>query len=119
VTHPIPVTGPLLGLSYTLSSGVRVRLRVARPCDAEGIARLVGPRELDVARLLRFDPRRRLVVCASALVGSVETILGVGAIDLDSQEPDLLVVEDHEGLEELLSAALAGCAAAHTRAGAA
>ncbi len=68
----------------------------------------VGIGELELARLLHFDPRRRAVICASALVGAQETIAAVGAIDLDAASPDLvLVAEDPEGiLRGLLTGAL-------------
>ena len=72
--------------------------------------------ELDVARLVRFDPRRRLVICATALVGSRESIVGIGAIGSragPADRPDTLVVdaEQTEGLDELLARALLGRAA--------
>ena len=81
----------------------------------------IDPDELELARLVRFDPRRRLVICATALVGSVDAVVGVGAIDLgdrDAPVPSLVVV-DHgatEGLAELISEALIG--RARTAAGA-
>ena len=116
-------SGPLLGPSYQLPGGPRARLRVARPSDAAGIRRLLADLgvELDLLPLLRFDPRRRIAVCASALVGSSEVILGVGAIDLDGSEPDALIVDERQapGLSDLLHAALLGRAAASQRARAA
>jgi hypothetical protein len=70
--------------------------------------------ELDVARLLRPDPRQTLVLVATALIGTVDLIVGLGAIELggasSSTEPSLIVV-DHEltdGLDELLERALVG-----------
>jgi hypothetical protein len=70
--------------------------------------------ELELARLVRFDPRRRAVICASALVGLTETIVGIGAIDLDALMPDTLLVDDEltDGLRELLSTALLSRASA-------
>ena len=73
-----------------------------------------------MARLIRFDPRRRLVICATALVGSREGIVGIGAIDLvtpGEPHPDAVVVdaEQTEGLDELLTRALLGRAAAVVR----
>ncbi len=64
--------------------------------------------ELDVARLVLCDPRRRIVICASGLIGSVETVVGFGAIEVGAAEPDLLIVdtEQTEGLGELMTAAL-------------
>jgi hypothetical protein len=71
--------------------------------------------ELELARLVRFDPRCRAVICASALIGPTETIVGIGAIDLDAQTPDLVLVDDEagEGLRQLVADALASRARAH------
>jgi hypothetical protein len=49
--------------------------------------------ELELARLLRFDPRCRAVICASVLKGIQETIVGLGAIDLDTHSPDLVLID--------------------------
>ncbi len=73
-----------------------------------------------MARLVRFDPRVRLVICATALIGSRESVVGVGALDLEPSretQPDPLVVdaEQTEGLDELLARALLGRAAAVAR----
>ena len=112
----------LLTRSYMLTRGPRVRLRLAQTRDAAAIAALLqrpgsDPAALDIARLVRFDPRRRVVICATALLGSAETILGVGAIDLDALEPDVVIVDDAltEGLGELLTRALTARAAEFAR----
>lgn len=73
-----------------------------------------------MARLVRFDPRRRLVICATALIGSRESVVGIGGIDIDPDghgHPDILVVDDEqtEGLDQLLTRALVGRAAAAVR----
>jgi hypothetical protein len=106
-----------------------VCLRLARTRDLPGIRELftshgLAPHELELARLVRADPRRQIVICATALVNSAETIVGVGAIDLDGapgREPALLLADDRitDGLEELLTDALMGRAQAltQTRAG--
>ena len=75
----------------------------------------LGIDELELARLLRFDPRRRAVICASALVDGREVVTGLGAIDLDAKSPDLVLVGDEhtEDLGELLTAALRGRTRAH------
>lgn len=93
-------------------------LRLARPRDAGGIADLQWahgeqPDELELTRLVRFDPRRRLVLVATALIDTMETVVGVGAIDLAPGAmalPTFALVDAHrtEGLEELLTAALVG-----------
>ena|SRR5437763_4973630 len=107
--------GPLLATSYDVGDGLRVRLRMARGSDLAPIRALIerrdGTRELDLHSLLQFDPRRRCVICATALIDSAETLVGVGAIDLDGDgpaEPDtLLVAHEHaEAIAELLAGAL-------------
>ena len=112
--------GALLARSYTLPRGPRVCLRLARTRDAGGIADLLWshghgqqPDELELARLVRFDPRRQIVIVATALVDSRETVVGVGAIELDQGPrllPSFVLADEHltEGLSELLTAALVG-----------
>ena|ERR1700730_6672324 len=119
--------GAMLSQSYELPRGPRVRLRVARPGDAPGLRALweqqgVEFDELELSRVVRADPRRRLVICAGSLIGFKETIVGLGAIDLEQGgEPDTLVVDNRltDGLSDLLLAALRGRAAAITQARAA
>jgi hypothetical protein len=114
--------GALLSRTYALPRGPRVRLRLARSADGPAIAALaaehgVGMDPLALARLLRFD-RRRLVICAMALIGAEEVFAGFGAIDLEPDAQPGLVLVDREltdGLGELLAAALSGRAAAITR----
>jgi hypothetical protein len=108
--------------SYPLPRGPRVRLRIARPSDRAGVIDLLARErieleELERYRLFSFDPRRRLVICATALIGATETVVGVGAIELGPDartEPDLLVIDETltDGLGELLAAALTGRASA-------
>ncbi len=115
---------------YQLARGPRVCLRLARVRDLAGIEELMHRQGLTVtglelARLLRSPPRARIVLCATALIGSAETVVGVGAIELgDSAAPGepAWVVADQEataGLEALLNEALVGRARALTRARAA
>jgi hypothetical protein len=100
-----------------------VRLRLARRSDLPGVRALllqrdVAASELDVERLLRFDPSRRVVIAATAPLGGTETLVGVGAIDLaDADEPDTLVVDEQltDGLGALLADALVQRARIHTR----
>jgi hypothetical protein len=115
-----------LGRHYVLADGTRVCLRLPRVRDHGGVRRLcerhgIEPDQLELARLLSFDPRRRLVICATALIGSAETVLGVGAIDLEPDaDPSLLVVDERvEGVGLLLASALMGRADALVRARAA
>ena len=117
--------GALMSRSYGLPRGPRVRLRLAGRGDAAALAALlvrcgISPEQLALSRLVRFDPRRRVVLCALALIDSRETLVGLGAIDLDGThgtQPDVLVVDERiaGGLEDLLVAALAGRAGALAR----
>lgn len=112
--------GALLGSSFALDGGVRVRLRLARSSDSALLRSLVArletrPEQLELARLVHFDLRRRVVICATALIDGAETLVGVGALDReDSGEPELMIVEpEHaEALSKLLGAALAARASA-------
>src|SRR5438270_13836125 len=118
-------SGALLGHQYRLADGCCVRLRLARGSDAPAVKALlerngIDPGDLEATRLVHFDPRRRFVVCATGLVGSTETLLGIGAIALDGHEvtdPGLLVVgERHRAeLRHLLTRALVGTASARGR----
>jgi len=122
MTEPLD-SGALLSRSYALPYGPRVRLRLARRSDLNAIRALLEQRgvpasELSLDRLVRYDPRRRLVMCATALIGGTETIVGVGAIELSHDaEPDTIVVDERltDGLGELLAAALHRRAEAHAR----
>jgi hypothetical protein len=97
-----------------------VCLRLVRRRDLGAIADLyareeLAAHELSLARLVTFDLSRTLVLCATALLDSRETIVGVGAIELDRPtEPTLIVVDRRktEGLTELLSDALVAHAGA-------
>jgi predicted N-acetyltransferase YhbS len=101
-----------------------VRLRLARHRDLGAIDALLrrerrAAEELDLARLLRADPRYQLVITATALIGSVETVVGFGAIDIGapSAVPTMLVVDSAatDGLDTLLAEALTGRAEALRR----
>jgi hypothetical protein len=116
-------TGALLTRTYALPSGPRVRLRLARRTDGPGVRTLLAQRdveatELQVERLVRYDPWERAVICATAPLDGTEALVGVGAIHLsEAAEPDTIVVDERltEGLGELLDAALRGRAEAHAR----
>jgi hypothetical protein len=124
--------GSLLGQSFPLENGVRVRLRLARFSDlgaihalrSRGTGALPGPVPAAAPeRLVQFDPRHRYVVCAMALIDSTERLVGIGAIELGpvASEPDVLLVDPDvgEALSELLDRALRSLAAASARARAA
>jgi hypothetical protein len=123
--------GGLLARYYALPRGPRVCLRLIRSRDAAGVHALCERRgvplsELGVARLINFDLGTQLVLCATALIGSSPTVVGVGAITLTGSlppalVPTLVVVDDEltDGLDELLVQALVGHADAVVRARAA
>ena len=105
--------GPLAANTYGLPGGARVSLRLARARDEASVLALIARTgaecsELDVARLMRFDPRRRMVICASTLLDVTELVVGVGAITLNGERPELLVVDERMGEElgHLLSSSL-------------
>jgi hypothetical protein len=112
--------GALLAQYHPLPRGPRVCLRLARRRDLDGIAGLyarqgIPVHQLALARLVGFDLLSQLVLCASALIDATDTIVGVGAIELDRPtEPTLVVVDEAQtdGLRELLAGALVAHAAA-------
>ena len=131
--------GPLLGRTFPLAKGVGVRLRLAHFSDWPAIAELMTDQSAGIAqaapearRLVQFDPRRCYVVCACALIGSTERLVGVGAIEMTADgagEPDVMIVDSElaeitdpqvsEALTGLLWGALVGAAQAAARARAA
>lgn len=115
---------PMLDRTYVLAGGQRVRVRLARSSDARAIRELAARRllevdPLDAARLVRFDPRRRLVISATALIDAHETLVGIAAADVDRPEPfepDTLIFDERiDGLGELLASAVAARARAIRR----
>lgn len=108
-----------MGHALLLGSGVCVRLRLVHFSDVRAIGELIakhGPPADNLAaeRLVQFDPRRRYVVCAMALIDGAERLVGLGAIDLASRpaEPEVLIFDPEVGdeLPRLLGQVL--CAAA-------
>jgi uncharacterized protein (DUF58 family) len=110
---------PLIARSHALPRGPRVRLRLAQSRDVPAIQTLLQAhgiecQRFEIARLVRFDPRRRVVICATGLIERADTLLGVAAMDVDAHEPDLVCVDEAltDGLSELLEQALVSRAAA-------
>ena len=116
VGMPAPNRTALLGDTFPLENGMRVRLRMARSSDTTPIRGLLaraapGAGELELARLVQFDPRRRCVICATSLIDGTETLVGVGSIDLEGDgraKPDTLIVAEvrPKDVAELLAGAL-------------
>lgn len=115
--------GALLSRSYELPAGPRVRLRLARRSDLPGFRDLLAQRgvpatDFELERLVRYDPRERVVICAMAPVRGAETVVGVGAIDLHARaEPETIVVDERltDGLGTLLAETLVQRAQIHAR----
>jgi len=86
---------------------------MAGPSDRAPLAALLERRglpasELELRRLLAFDPARRHVLCALAPVDGTEVLVGFGAIDLGEDAPDTLVIDERftPGLGEVLGRVL-------------
>ena len=76
-----------------------MRLRLAGPSDRAGVQALLSRRgvdtgELEVQRLLAFDPGRRSVLAAFAPLEGQETLVGIGSIENGDDAPDVLVVDE-------------------------
>ena len=111
-TMPRSDTSPLRR-TFPIPGGPAVRLRMAGPSDRSLVKGLLERRglpadDLDVRRLLAFDPARRHVRCALAPIDGAEVLAGVGAIDFGETAPDTLVVDERftPGLGELLGRVL-------------
>jgi hypothetical protein len=121
--------GGLLAEYHALPRGPRVCLRLVRGRDAAGVRALCARHgaplsELELARLVGFDLGTQLVLCATALIDAAETVVGVGAIELEDGgrlAPSLVVVDEAlaDGLGALLADALVAHAGAMVRARAA
>jgi hypothetical protein len=107
------------GRFHRLENGLSVRLRLARSSDRRSIRELLerAGAGVEPIGLVHFDPRRRVVVCATALLDGRETVVGVGSIALGAPVPEVLVSDDRaRGVGELLAGVLAEHAAVLARA---
>lgn len=90
-----------------------------RPAIADLLARTgheTSAEELD--RMLRFDPRRRMVLCAGSWIGSTRMVVGLAAVDrVPGTRPDVMVADERlaPGIRGLLGAILAADTAARGR----
>jgi hypothetical protein len=85
--------------TFPVPGGPPVRLRLAGPADRAGVRKLLERRgieadELELRRLLAFDPARRHVLAALAPLDGHETLVGLGAITNGEDAPDVLVVDE-------------------------
>ena len=102
-------------VTLALPRGPRVNLRSVRARDLDAVRSLAERAglvcdELELARLVRSDPTVRLVLCATARIDDVETVLGLGVIELaqGATMPSLLLVDAAltDGLQAVLHEAL-------------
>jgi RimJ/RimL family protein N-acetyltransferase len=121
--------GAMLARTHELDSGLMVRLRLARPTDAERVRELLE-RQSEETRARRFftamprvsdatvrhftfyDPREALIVAATALIDGREEVVGLADIALLATglaEIGVLVDERHqgEGIGRILSETIA------------
>jgi len=85
--------------TFPVPGGPHVRLRLAGPSDRASVQALLERRGLDAGdlelqRVLAFDPGRRHVLAAYALLDGHDTLVGLGAIDNGEDAPDILVVDE-------------------------
>ena len=111
---------PLLDASTTLPSGPRVRIRVPHRADATGVRELLArlglaADDLDVSRVLRPDPRRRIAVVAVVLVDRSEELVGLGTMDRDAEDAELVLGDEERAPG--VGALVAGSLAEHARRG--
>jgi hypothetical protein len=105
----------LFRTAHVLAGGTRVRLRYPQASDRPGLLALaerVGMPlcELELQRLVGFDPRKRRVVCASGWIAGSPVLVGFAVADLDPGASVDVLLADEElapGIEALLLAALA------------
>ena len=117
------MSAPVFSRTFALASGPRVRVRLGMPRDAGRVASLLGDlgveaSELDLRRLLTYDPSRRRVALAFAPMDGRDVLVGLGAIELrPDAEVDTLLVDDRvaDGLRDFLAGLLAQRAARSRR----
>jgi hypothetical protein len=105
--------------TFPVPGGPLVRLRLAGPSDRARVRALLERRgvdagELELQRLLAFDPARRHVLAAFAPLGGQDTLVGIGAIENGEDAPDILVVDERmSALADVLGRVLAERARLH------
>ena len=99
--------------TFPVPGGPPVRLHLAGPSDRPRVRELLERRgvpatELELRRLLAFDPARHHVLCALTPLEGQDTLVGFGAIDAGEDAPDVLVVDERlaGGLAEVLGRVL-------------
>lgn len=129
--HPLADPGTLLSTTHPAGE-LRVRLRLTRPSDALPVRAFLESLSAEtrqrrflaampqisstvVRHFTFFDPRRRLVVAATAPIGGIETIVGladVALLDTGLAELGVVVGDDHQaqGVGKLLTEVVASLA---------
>ena len=93
-------------------AGTRIRLRLPLVHDAPALHALLARlglacEELEARRALRWAPRRRVAVCATAWDGRRESLVGFAAVDCGSDRVTVLADEEQApGVGALLQATL-------------
>ncbi len=102
--------GALAGHSFALPRGPRVRLRLAQVRDVGAVTELLGGdlSAVEVARIIKENPRRQIAVCATALIDLRETVVGFASMEVGGPHPAILAVDEAltDGLAELMTEAL-------------
>jgi len=88
-----------LDTNHTLPAGSRLRLRLPHTGDRLALRDLLGrlgltTTELELGRVLRFDPTTHVVVCATIWNGGAETLVGLVAAPRAAAAPDLLLADE-------------------------
>jgi hypothetical protein len=92
----------LLFRAHTLPGGTRVRVRLPHRTDLSELtalhARVAGPvGDLEARRMLRFDPRERATVVATAWIAGAERMVGFGVAAPSAEPAPFLVDEEAAG----------------------
>jgi hypothetical protein len=104
----------LLTSAHRVRNGLRVRLRYPHTRDGAALAALCARLgaacdELELRRLLSFDPRRRRVIFAVGWLDGVERLVGAATTPHDGDPtPDVLLADEAlaPGVGDLLRSAL-------------
>lgn len=106
---------PPLDRTTTLPSGQRLRTRLPQRGDLPRVRALLGrlglaADDLQLSRWVRFDPRRRVVVVATVLVGRTDEVIGLAVTGIDAPDPELVVADEEQcpGAAAALEDALRG-----------
>lgn len=107
----------LLDRLHRTPEGTRIRLRMARLADRDGLVLLLGELglaagELEVRRALRCHPGRSWAVVATAWDGTSERLVGLGRL---GERGEVTLVAAEPDVRTLLHEALGERAHAHVR----